>query len=89
LTVLTAKYKSRDSSIGIATGYGLDDRMIGVRFPAGTGNFSLRHCVQTDSGAHQASYQWVPGVVSLGVNRSVREADNSLLSSAEIEECSC
>jgi hypothetical protein len=33
--------QSRDSSIGITTGYGLDDRMIEVRFPAGAGNFSL------------------------------------------------
>jgi hypothetical protein len=27
-----------------------------VRLPAGAGNFSLRHCVQTGSGAHSASY---------------------------------
>jgi hypothetical protein len=47
--------KSRDSSVGIATGYGLDDR-IGFRFPAGAGNFSLHHRVQTDSGTHPASY---------------------------------
>jgi hypothetical protein len=40
----------------IATGYGLDDRMIGVRFPVGAGNFSLRLHVQTGSGAHPASY---------------------------------
>jgi hypothetical protein len=25
--------KSRDSSVGIATGYGLDDRVVGVRVP--------------------------------------------------------
>jgi hypothetical protein len=48
--------KSRDSSVGIATDYGLDDWMIGVRIPAGAGNFSLRHRVQTGSGAHPASY---------------------------------
>jgi hypothetical protein len=48
--------KSRDSSVGIATGYGLDDRMIGVRFLEGAGNFSLRYHVQTGSGAHPASY---------------------------------
>jgi hypothetical protein len=46
----------RDSSVGIATGYGLDDQMSGVRFPAGAGNFSLRHGVLTGSGAHQVSY---------------------------------
>jgi hypothetical protein len=28
-------YKSRDSSVGIATGYGLDDRGVGVRVPVG------------------------------------------------------
>jgi hypothetical protein len=31
--------KSRDSSAGTATDYELDDRMVGVRFPAGTGSF--------------------------------------------------
>jgi hypothetical protein len=49
-------HKSRDSSAGIATGYGLDNRMIGVRFQAGSGNHSLRHRVQTSSGAHPTSY---------------------------------
>jgi hypothetical protein len=47
---------SRDSSVGIATGYGLNDRMIGVRFSAWAGNFSLRHHVQTGSGALPSSY---------------------------------
>jgi hypothetical protein len=45
---------SRDGSVGIATGYGLDDRMVRVRFSAGAGNFSLYHRVQTVSGAHPA-----------------------------------
>jgi hypothetical protein len=48
--------KSRDNSVGIATGYGLDDPMTGFRFPEGAGNFSLRHHVQTGSGVHPASY---------------------------------
>jgi hypothetical protein len=48
--------KSRDSSVGIALGYGLDDRGSRVRFPAGPGNFSLHHPVQNGSGAHPASY---------------------------------
>jgi hypothetical protein len=47
---------SRDSSVGIALGFGLDDRGYRVRFPAGAGNFSLHHRVQNGSGAHQASY---------------------------------
>jgi hypothetical protein len=48
--------RSRDSSVGIALGYGLDDRGSRVRFPAGAGNFSLHHHVQNGSGAHPASY---------------------------------
>jgi hypothetical protein len=46
--------RSRDSSVGIVLGYGLDDR--GVRVLAVAGNFSLDHRVQTSSGAHPASY---------------------------------
>jgi hypothetical protein len=48
--------KSRDSSVGIALGYVLDDRGSRVRFPTGAGNFSLHHRVQNGSGAHPASY---------------------------------
>jgi hypothetical protein len=48
--------KSRDSSVGIALDYGLDDRGSRVRFPAGSGNFSLHHRVQNGTGAHPASY---------------------------------
>jgi hypothetical protein len=46
---------SRDISVGIALDYGQNDRDSRVRFPAGTGNFSLRH-VQNGSGTHLASY---------------------------------
>jgi hypothetical protein len=48
--------ESRDSSVGIALGYGLDDRDSMVRIPAEAGNFSLHHRVQDGSGAHPASY---------------------------------
>jgi hypothetical protein len=46
----------RDSSVGIALGYGLDDRGSSVRFPAGAETFSLHHRIQNGSGAHPASY---------------------------------
>jgi hypothetical protein len=46
---------SRDSSVGIATGYGLNDRMIEVQFPVEAGDYSLPRRVQTGSGSHQAS----------------------------------
>jgi hypothetical protein len=49
-------FKSRDSSVGIALGYGLDDRSSRARFPARAGNFSLHHRVHNGSGAHPACY---------------------------------
>jgi hypothetical protein len=42
-------FKSRDNSVGIALGYGLDDRGSRVRFPVRAGNFSLHHRVQNGS----------------------------------------
>jgi hypothetical protein len=47
--------QSRDSAVGIATGYGLDDRGVGVRVQEGQ-EFSLLHVVQTGSGVHPTSY---------------------------------
>jgi hypothetical protein len=47
--------KNRDSSVGIALVYGLDDRGSRVRFPAETENFSLHYRIQNGSGAHPAS----------------------------------
>jgi hypothetical protein len=55
LTFISTKF-IRDSSVGIALGYGLDDRGSRVRFPAEAGNFSLHHRVQNGSGTHSASY---------------------------------
>jgi hypothetical protein len=54
--VLLLFYKGRDSSVGIALVYRLDDRGSRVLFPVGAGNFSLHHRVQNGSGAHPASY---------------------------------
>jgi hypothetical protein len=51
-----ADCQSRDSSVGTALGYGLNDRGSRVRFPARAGNFSLHYRVQNGSGAHPASY---------------------------------
>jgi hypothetical protein len=48
--------KSRDTSVGIALGYGLDDRGSRVRFPVGGWNFFLHHRVQNGFGAQPASY---------------------------------
>jgi hypothetical protein len=45
----------RDCAVGIATGYGLDDREVGVRVPVGSRMSSL-HVVQTGPGVHATSY---------------------------------
>jgi hypothetical protein len=49
--------------------YGLDDRAIEVRSPAGAEDFSSSPCVRTGSGAHPASYTMGTGVLSPGVKR--------------------
>jgi hypothetical protein len=72
-------------SVGIALGYGLDDRVSRVRFPEGAGNFSLHYRVQNGSGAHPASYPMGTRGSSLGVKRPRREADHSHPSNAEVK----
>jgi hypothetical protein len=78
---------SRDSSVGLALAYGLDDRGSRVRFPPGAGNFSLHPGVRNDSGAHPPSYPTGTRESFSGVKRPGREADHSLPSSAEAKEC--
>jgi hypothetical protein len=78
--------ESRDSSVGIVLGYGLDDRGSRVRFPAGSGNFSLHHRVQNGSGVHPASCPMGTRGFCLGVMRPGRGADHSPPSSAEVKE---
>jgi hypothetical protein len=60
--------------------------MIGLRFPAGAGDFSLRHRV-TGSGAHPASSPMSLGCSFLGGEAAGHEADHSPPSSAEVKEC--
>jgi hypothetical protein len=55
LTVALFGDRSRGSSGGIVSDYGLDDRAIEVRSPTGA-DFSSSPWVQTGSGAHPASY---------------------------------
>jgi hypothetical protein len=55
ITVVLTMYWEPGSSGSIVSDYGLDDRAIGVRSPAGAKDFSSILCVQTCSGAHPAS----------------------------------
>jgi hypothetical protein len=76
---------SRDSSVSIVSGYGLDDRAFDVRSPAEENHFSSNLCVQTGSWAHSVSFKM--GTVSPflgGKARPGRDADHSLPSSAVV-----
>jgi hypothetical protein len=66
----------------------LDDRC-SIPGTGNEGNFSLRHPVQTVSGAHTASYSMATGGPSSGVNWSGRENDHSPQSSAEVKNAWC
>jgi hypothetical protein len=73
------------SSVSIVSDYGLDDRAIGVRSPAGAKEFSSILCVQTGSGAHPASCPMGTGGPFPGAKaRPRRDADHLLPSSAEV-----
>jgi hypothetical protein len=80
-------HQNRDSSVGIALGYGLDDRGSMVRFPARLEIFLFTTAFRTALGPTQLPIQWVPGALPLGVKRPGREADHSPPSSAEVKEC--
>jgi hypothetical protein len=56
----------------------------GVRIPVGTRDFALLQKVQTDSGAHLASYTMGTGVLSRGVKRPDHDVYHSPPSSDEI-----
>jgi hypothetical protein len=76
---------SRGSSVIIVSGYGLDDRAIEVRSPAGAKDFYSNLCVQVGFGAHPASCPMsTGGPFPGGKARSGREADHSPPSRAEV-----
>jgi hypothetical protein len=75
------------SSVGIALGYGLDDRGSMVRFPAWAEDFSPHHRVQNGSGTHPAFYPMGTRSSFHGGKRPGREVDHSPPSSAEVKEC--
>jgi hypothetical protein len=73
------------SSVRIVSGYGMDDRAIAVRSPAGAKDFSSSLCVQTGSEAHPASCTMgTGGTFPGGKARPGRDADHSPPSSAEV-----
>jgi hypothetical protein len=86
IIVHTPNCWSRVSSVSIVSDYGLDDREIWVRSPAGAEDFSSILCVQTGSGVHPASCTiGTGGPFPGGTARPGREAEHSPPSSAEVE----
>jgi hypothetical protein len=68
------------------SGYGLDDRVIVVRFPANAKDFSCSLCVQTGAEAHLASCTMGTGVPFPGAKvQPGRDADHSPPSGAKVE----
>jgi hypothetical protein len=74
-------YMSKDSVVGIATGYRLDDRGVGVRVPVVSRIFSSQRCADRLRGP--------PNLLSnryRGVKRPGREAEHSPTASAEVKK---
>jgi hypothetical protein len=80
-------YRSRDSVVGIATGYRLNDRPRGqCSSPGRVKNFLFSTASRPALGPTQPPIQWVPGALSPGVKRQEREADHSPPISAEVKK---
>jgi hypothetical protein len=75
-----ARKRSRDSSVGIATGYGLDDSPDRVK------NFLFSKSSRPATGYTQPPIRWVPGALSTVIKRPGREAGHSSPTSAEAKE---
>jgi hypothetical protein len=75
-------FGSQDSVVGVATGYGLDDRVVGIRVK----NFLFSTSSRPALGFAQLPIQWVQGALSPGVKRSGRKADYSPSPSSEVKE---
>jgi hypothetical protein len=67
-----SKIIAQGSSLGIATGFGLDGK---IQFLAGARDFSLLHSTQTGSGAHPTSFSMGTGVSFPRVKRPGCEVD--------------
>jgi hypothetical protein len=77
----TRKLRSRDSAVGIATGFWLDGR--GVRIPVRVGSRFFSSPPSPDGFSGSLSllsnmYQYASGSLSLGIKRQGREAEYSI-----------
>jgi hypothetical protein len=77
--------KSRDIIVGIATGYGLDGRGVGVQVPVGSRIFSSPRCPDRLWGSTNLLSNGYGGTFP-EIKRPGREADNSFPASAEVKK---
>jgi hypothetical protein len=64
------------SGAGMVTGYGLDDRGVGVRAPVGSRIFSSSQRPDRLRGPPSLLSSWYRGALSLGIKRPGRDADH-------------
>jgi hypothetical protein len=79
-------YKSRDSIVGIATGYGVDDRGVGVRVPVESRIFSSLRRPDRFWGPSNLLSNGYRALFLWGVKRPWREADHLPPTSAEVKK---
>jgi hypothetical protein len=95
LFVLAAELHARDIllkrngdmlKLKTMTGYGLDDREVGVRVPVKSRICSSPRRPDRLWGPPSLLSNWVPGVLSPGVKRQGRDADHSPPTSADVKK---
>jgi hypothetical protein len=77
---------SRDSVVGMETGYGLNNLGVGVKSPGKVNNSLISTSSRPALGSTQPLIQWAQWTLSTGVKRSRREADHSPPASAEVRK---
>jgi hypothetical protein len=78
--------ESRDSAVGIATGYGLDNQGVGVRVLVGARIYTFPCHPDPLWGPPRLLSNVYGGALSLGIKRPKREADHSPPTSAEVKK---